>query len=141
MSGCGGRQLADAAASYIGARFRLHGRDPRTGLDCVGLVLISLHKIGRPYSDFSGYGLRNLSIGRFLEEVAPAGLTVAQGALHSGDVLLLKPGPAQHHLAIVGGGRTIIHAHAGLRRVVRQPLDASITPLAQWRLSEDLKGN
>ncbi len=30
--------LAAAALNLIGTPFRLHGRDPATGLDCVGLV-------------------------------------------------------------------------------------------------------
>jgi hypothetical protein len=27
--------LANAAAGFLGVRFRLHGRDPATGLDCI----------------------------------------------------------------------------------------------------------
>ena len=30
--------LAEAAAALVGSRFRLHGRDPATGLDCIGGV-------------------------------------------------------------------------------------------------------
>ena len=43
-----GEALACAAESYIGARFRLHGRDPVTGFDCLGLVLVAMRDIGRP---------------------------------------------------------------------------------------------
>ena len=37
-----GAALAAAAESLVGTRFRLHGRDPDTGLDCVGLLAASL---------------------------------------------------------------------------------------------------
>ena len=35
-----------AARAAIGARFRLHGRDPATGLDCVGLVACAAPRAG-----------------------------------------------------------------------------------------------
>ena len=42
------------ARAAIGARFRLHGRDPESGLDCVGLAGHALGITGLP----SGYALR-----------------------------------------------------------------------------------
>ena len=43
------------ARGCVGARFRLHGRDPATGLDCVGLAAIA---IGEPLRGASGDGHR-----------------------------------------------------------------------------------
>ena len=39
--------LAEAALGLLGVPFRLHGRDPATGLDCVGLVAEALRRAGR----------------------------------------------------------------------------------------------
>ena len=52
-----GRALALAAESYVGASFRLHGRDPITGFDCLGLVLVALAEIGRPVRVIATGGL------------------------------------------------------------------------------------
>ena len=43
-----GNALAHAAEGFVGASFRLHGRDPIIGLDCVGLVLLAMAEIGQP---------------------------------------------------------------------------------------------
>jgi cell wall-associated NlpC family hydrolase len=39
--------LATAAETLVGSRFRLHGRDPETGLDCVGVVAAAMAAIGQ----------------------------------------------------------------------------------------------
>ena len=38
--------LAQAAGELVGTPFRLQGRDCAHGLDCIGLVLVSLARIG-----------------------------------------------------------------------------------------------
>jgi len=130
-----GEALARAVESYVGAWFRLHGRDPRTGLDCLGLVLVAMRDIGRPVRMPVSYGLRNLDPGRFLRLPAAAGLVEATAPLEPGDVLMLEPGPAQLHVAIAAVGGGIIHAHAGLRRVVRTPSPLPWPLVGQWRLT------
>ena len=57
-------------------------------------------------------------------------------AFGTGDVLLLRPGPAQVHLAIVGAGG-LIHAHAGLGRIVLTPPPLPWPIERHWRLRED----
>ena len=42
----GDTALARAAAGCLGVRFRLHGRDPATGLDCLGLLGAALVATG-----------------------------------------------------------------------------------------------
>ena len=54
--------FARAAEALAGARFRLHGRDRSTGLDCVGLVGLALADIGMPVQFPAGYRLRNAAI-------------------------------------------------------------------------------
>jgi cell wall-associated NlpC family hydrolase len=130
-----GNELAHAAETFLGASFRLHGRDPIMGLDCVGLVLMAMAEIGRPIRLPVSYTLRNLEPERFLQLPAAAGfIAVDEPELEDGDVLVLAPGPAQLHLAIVAVGGGIIHAHAGLRRVVRTPFPLPWPIIGQWRL-------
>jgi len=136
-----GEQLAQAAAELIGVRFRLYGRDPKTGLDCVGLVAGCLAAIGRKPTIPCTYRLRNTAVDQWLDFAERSGLRPVTNGLQPGDVLLTTPGPAQNHLLIVGNNKTVIHAHAGLRRVVRQSLDSIGKPLVRWRLGSLAKDN
>lgn len=129
------QQLAEAASGCLGIPFRLHGRDPRIGLDCVGLVAVSLVAVGAQPSIPTGYALRNRSIDPWLICADHCSLAPASGTPQAGDILLFHTGPCQQHLAIAWNASTIIHAHAGLRRVVRQPLDRSFRIQAHWRLT------
>ena len=83
-------QFAAAAESLLGAPFRLGGRDPATGVDCVGLVACAL-RAEAP----EGYALRNSGIERHLAFVARAGFVPAAGPLAPGDLILARPGPAR----------------------------------------------
>lgn len=136
-----GEQLAEAAASFLGTRFRLHGRDPATGLDCIGLVDASLRAIGRNPVSPRGYRLRNSDVGNWLACASLSGFEDALGDKEPGDLVLYSPGPGQHHLAIAESDGLFIHAHAGLRRVVRQHLTLPDPFLAHWRLTPSLEGN
>jgi cell wall-associated NlpC family hydrolase len=129
-----GEALARVAESFLGASFRLHGRDRLTGFDCLGLVLVAMAEIGRPVRMPLRYGLRNVDPERFLLLPATAGFVEAMAPPEPGDVLLFDVGPAQLHLAIAAAGGGIIHAHAGLRRVVRTPFPLPWRIARQWRL-------
>lgn len=131
----GPEAFARAAESFIGTRFRLHGRDPASGLDCIGLVAASLAAVGRQPAPPQGYALRNLSIQRWLGHAMRSGLVGADGPIARGDVLLVQPSPVQHHLLIASDPAHVVHAHASLRRVVRQPLAPGTIISAHWRLA------
>lgn len=127
--------MAEAALGLVGCRFRLHGRDPATGLDCIGLVDVALAAAGARSVTPRGYGLRNVAVGPWLGYAAQSGLFAAVGAIRAGDILLLALGYAQHHLVIAIDADSVVHAHAGLRRVVRQPREPAWQIEAAWRLA------
>lgn len=127
--------LARAASGFIGVPFRLRGRDPRRGLDCLGLVAASLEALGRPVPVLGLYTLRQREIGGLLALARRSGLRPADGAVRPGDVLLFDLQAAQFHAGIQDGGGAIIHAHAGLRRVVRGPAPAEARIVRRWRLN------
>lgn len=133
-----GEALAAAALTLEGVPWRLHGRDPLHGLDCIGLLSAAMAQAGQPIVLPGGYPLRLTRLDGWLPDPRPLGFTGATGPVRPGDVVLTRPGPAQFHLAIAltGDGREWIHAHAGLRRVVRSP-DLTGTPIARWRLTAD----
>lgn len=123
--------FAARAEALLGAPFRLGGRDPASGLDCVGLAACALQAVETP----QGYGLRNASIERHLGFAARAGFAPAHGPLQRGDLILAAPGPAQHHLLVALGGERFVHAHAGLRRVVLHAGPLPWPLIACWRLA------
>ena len=129
------RRFADEAEQLEGAHFRLHGRNPATGLDCIGLASCALRRAGGTGSAPSGYLLRNTDISHHLAELVPAGFVPVAGEAMRGDILLVRPGPAQQHLLIALGQNRFIHAHAGLRRVVIQAGLSGWPVLHHWRLA------
>lgn len=135
-----GHALVEAARALIGCPFRLHGRDPATGLDCVGLVSAALATSGVRTVVPTGYGLRNLDIAQWLPLARQSGLVPAPGGICPGEVLLIGLPHCQHHLVIAADAATVIHAHAGLRRVVLQPLDPAWQVAAKWRLAPRREG-
>ncbi len=130
-----GLALARAAEALIGAPFRLHGRDPQNGLDCIGLLGAALEQIGRPLTLPSGYPLRLHKLDGWLPDLTGSGFVAAALPCEPGDVILLRPGPAQIHLAIAGLAGGWVHAHAGLRRVVQQATRPAGPILHHWRLA------
>ena len=115
-----------AALGLAGAKFRLHGRDPATGLDCVGVVALAAG-VEAP----SGYALRGGDFAAVRAAIDRVGLMRVSDAA-PGDVMLMRTGPGQLHLAIKTK-RGFVHADAGLRRVVERPGAAEWEVLGLWR--------
>lgn len=120
----------------IGVRFRPQGCDAATGLDCAGLVWTAYAaaevRLVRP----AAYPLRGWPRARVEAALAAAGFAPAGGAARAGDVALIALAAGQFHLGLIGDA-TFVHAHAGLRRVVETPLDATVRAAPRWRLPRD----
>ena len=115
------------ARAAVGARFRLHGRDPASGLDCVGLAAWA-HRVAIVPS---GYALRSADVDRTMMLIARAGLRRVSRP-KPGDLLLARAGPGQLHLGI-WTGTGVIHADAMLRRVVERPGPPPWPIIGYWR--------
>ena len=131
--------LAHEAEALVGTPFRLHGRDPATGLDCIGLLGAAMAGAGMPIILPTGYSLRLRDLAQWLPEPAALGFAETCGTAEPGDVIMLQPGPAQFHLAIADRQLGWVHAHAGLRRVVRDVQLPAGTITAHWRLRRTRK--
>ena len=130
-----GAALAEAAASLVGTPFRLHGRDPVQGLDCIGLLAAAMAAIDRPLRLPTGYPMRLADLGAWLPGPESCGFSLAEPPFLPGDAILLRPGPAQFHLAIAAPDLGWVHAHAGLRLVVHDAALPSGPILHHWRLA------
>ena len=125
-----GERVAAAALALVGAAFRLHGRDPASGLDCVGVVAAALRADGFAGEVPSGYALRGGDPARVAARLDA--LLWRVDAVMAGDVLLFAVGAGQLHLAVKTAGG-IVHADAALRRVVERPGTAPWPRLGAWR--------
>ncbi|WP_010545103.1 hypothetical protein [Sphingomonas elodea] len=125
-----GAAVLAAARGAIGARFRPQGRDPATGLDCVGLAALALGRAAP-----RGYRLRSDDVGHAVAALEAAGLVPAAEP-RAGDLLLCRSGPGQLHLAIRSEDG-IVHADAMARRVVERPGPVPWPVLGCFRLRED----
>lgn len=122
-----------AVRSCVGTRFRLQGRRVGVGLDCVGVALIAAEAAGSP-ATAPAYALGGDHEARLDMAAAALGWTIA-AVPQAGDLLVLAPAAGRRHLAVVTPGG-IVHAHAGLRRVVEGPVDPAWTLVAAWRFPE-----
>ena len=125
-----GEEIVARARALVGVRFRPQGRSAEAGLDCVGLVAAALNVGTVP----SNYALRSGSLEALEKGLAEAGLRCTVEA-EQGDVLVMRAGPGQLHLGIVAG-EGMVHADAGLRRVVERPGPPEWPVLSVWRLAE-----
>lgn len=133
-----GQALAAAAQALVGTRFRLNGRDPGTGLDCLGVLACALAAIGRPAPLPCGYSLRCRGDMDAQRIATSAGLQTAHSPVEPGDVLLVRCSPVQLHVLVAVERERFVHAHAGLRRVLVGALDPAWREAARWRLPEAL---
>lgn len=108
------------ARALSGSRFRPQGRDPRSGLDCVGLVL-STFAIP-PDEVRRDYRLRGRHRAEVEKALGQRFRKVGRKQRRAGDVLLCAIAPDQLHLAI-SCGASFVHADARLRRIVETPGD------------------
>ena len=108
---------AARARALVGTRFRLQGRGAE-GLDCIGVVLATF---GLPTEcvrrNYSFKGNHDAEARRC---IAVHFRGVSRNQMRPGDLLLVKVAADQLHLAIrtVAG---VVHAHAGIGRVVETP--------------------
>lgn len=124
-----------AARGAIGARFRVHGRDPAFGLDCVGLAGLAMRAAGFSGHIPDGYALRGGDARSMTEALDASGLLRGRQA-QAGDLALFETGAAQFHLAVIVDDG-IVHADAMLRRVVERPGPPPWPMLGCWRVKEN----
>jgi cell wall-associated NlpC family hydrolase len=124
--------IVAAARSCVGTRFRPQGRVPGLGLDCVGVVLVAAAAAGVGLAMVPAYALAGDNVALLDDGLAAAGCLPVAVPL-SGDILILAPAAARRHLGVVTPGG-MVHAHAGLGRVVEGPIDPDWSIIGAWRL-------
>lgn len=124
------------ARTMIGTPFRFKGRHRESGVDCLGLVMLSAAGAGLTLSLPSGYALRQRDFGDTDSIARSSGLVANPGKPQPGDIAVFAVSSTQRHLAIADECDLFIHAHAGLGRVVRGPIAPDWLLLSCWRLAD-----
>lgn len=127
-----GERTVAAALGLAGTPFRLHGRSRETGVDCVGLALLSVRAAGLRVAEPPPYRLRAGPSPVISGWMRQAGFVAAQRP-SPGDIVVARISALQPHLVIDDGDR-VIHAHAGLGRVVIMPMPAEWIELSRWQI-------
>ena len=105
------------ARSAVDSPFRPQGRDPHTGLDCVGLALWAFDI--PPTAIRRNYRLSGEHLEEFEHELAQR-FSRADLESRPADLWLCQVSQRQAHLSICCG-QSFVHADARLRRVVETP--------------------
>lgn len=125
-------EIVVAVRRCIGTRFRAQGRTPGLGLDCVGVVLVAAAAAGMGRIAPTPYALGGDNEHEVESALASFSCQAVAEPL-SGDVIVVAPAPRHRHLAVVTPAG-VVHAHAGLGRVVEGPLDPGWIVTGAWRL-------
>lgn len=97
------------ARSMIGTPWHHQGRLPGVGLDCIGLVVCVLERLG--YTAKDRYGYRRAPVpSMFLGAIRENWTEKPIADMEKGDMLLMAPGKLLQHSAIYAGNGVIIHA-------------------------------
>lgn len=134
-----GLALADAASGLVGVPYRHNGRDPATGLDCLGVLGAALTAIGRAAPLPPRNALHRRGDPDVVAIAKACGLVDASEAVAPGNVLLVRCSPLQLHLLVAVGSDHFVHAHAGLRRVLLGPCDPAWPIVRRWQLTPSIK--
>jgi lipoprotein Spr len=128
------RRLAAVAAARagVGTRFRPQGRVAGLGLDCIGVALLAAAGAGVSVGRVPAYALSGDHAALLAGTLALLGCRRVRRP-RPGDLIEYALAPAHRHLAVISE-TGIIHAHAGLGRVVEGPAPADWPIAACWAL-------
>lgn len=123
-------QVVTEARTWIGRQWRHQGRN-ENGVDCVGLVVMVCKALGLSDYDSTSYG-RDPDAMKFLPHFINGGAErINPLTAGDGDLVIFRQSKFPCHsgiLATMHGTRSVIHAHAGRRKVTEElvPEDAAI---------------
>lgn len=133
-----GARIAAEARGWLGVPF-VHAGRSRTGIDCIGLLIVVAHALGLMDYDFRNYArlvnpdVLRAGLEQFCDLAPP-------GPLLAGDVVVFRILGVAQHVGIVGQGGPepmLIHTYDSAGRVSEHPLDAfwmrKIVAVYRWR--------
>jgi len=130
-------RFAGIVLSYVGTPFSKHGREPRKGLDCAGVVICGIREAGLDCTDYPYILNSQPDLFDLILKWAQENLEEGDRPLQRGDVLAMRWSHMPNHMAVYVGNNTIVHAIPGKERGVKATLmDYSVEDRIKsiWRL-------
>lgn len=120
-----GAEIAAVARGFAGTPYHEDGRIPGIGLDCAGVVVCTLRKLGIDAPDVLGLSSAGDVYAMLVGLIEQLADPIADGSLQPGDLLVFRSRSIYNHMAIYLGDGEMIHAYnsPSVRRVAVQPLD------------------
>lgn len=119
--------IINAARACVGSKWRRRGRDPETGLDCGGLVIVCAKSVGYPVYDPMDY--RVDADGKLFEYMSRSFDSVPVEDMLPGDIPLFRMDPGKNdpatHCAVLNERFGLIHVYYHVREVVEQDMPDS----------------
>ncbi len=109
-------KMITAARKCLGTPFHHQGRRPHIGLDCIGLIVVSLRAGGFRVQDRTNYGRR--PDGKSLIDALQEHGAVPVTSIQPGDVLLFRYDNQPQHVALATESDRMIHSFAVAGEVV-----------------------
>lgn len=107
--------IIQTARELLGVRFLHQGRNPATGLDCVGLLIVLAQRLGYPHQDVQGYR-RTPSADTIRQMLLTNCDEIPLVDVKDGDIYLMRLGGIKpRHVSIFhrfNGRDSVIHASA-----------------------------
>lgn len=131
-----GAAIVAEARTWVGTRFRHHGRIKGHACDCAGLILGVAKALGVPMIDRPIYAPDPDPL-LLVENCAQQLKSVQTGQQRAGDIVLFAFKGQPKHLGILtdyhGGGFGVIHAYIAARAVVEHRLDDEWAVVGYYR--------
>lgn len=126
--------IVTAARSYLGVKWRHRGRD-RTGLDCIGLLLVTGKALGLDLQDTDLQYHRHPDFELFKDMIRRQSRLGSLNDIRHGSILMLNQGAIPCHcgIATLDGKPAFIHAALMRRKVVEEPLSVHFGNLVEVR--------
>lgn len=117
-----------AARAYLGALFLHQGRNPATGIDCIGLIVLAGRDCGHAFPEFdrADYGRDPMNGVLEANLSAAFGAPLPRSAMRPGDIVSMRELGAVRHVAVVGehpDGLSLIHTNSRVGRVTESRID------------------
>jgi len=128
------RAALEAARAGLGTRFRPQGRVLGLGLDCIGVALLAATGAGVARPALPAYALGGDHGALLAATCRKLGLRRVRRGLRGakpGDLIEYRLAAGHRHVAVLSD-TGIIHAHAGLGRVVEGPAPDDWAVVAAW---------
>lgn len=136
------QEVVAAADRYVGGPFKLGGRDPATGIDCIALVIFAARDCGLYFPDDQRFTHDIKGSWARMESVLDERCDRVQGEPQVGDVLGFWWNHYSRRLRHIGicAGETFIHVYNP--RVLRSPFDVDMRRnlYGVWSFRDSMNG-